>query len=78
MTAHFKMFKKIECTSLEKLGDRQIRISDYRRRSLRFTKRYQDSSAVSRRHNSFPLELIHKLPTHMLTTVNSEDSFKLH
>lgn len=45
MTAHFKMFKKIECTSLGKLGDRQMRISDYRR-SLRFTKRYQDSSAV--------------------------------
>lgn len=80
MTAHFKMFKKIECTPLGKLGDRQrgMRISDYRRRSIRLTKTYQGSSAVCWRDNSFPLELIHKLAAHMLATVNSEDSFKLH
>lgn len=73
MTAHFKMFKKIECNSLGNPGDRQggMRISDYSRRSVRLTKRYQDSSAVCWRHNSFPLELIHKLPAHM-------HSFKLH
>lgn len=48
MTAHFKMFKKIECTPLGKLGDRQggMRISDYRRRSVRLTKKYQDSLTV--------------------------------
>lgn len=48
MTAHFKMFKKIECTPLGKPGDREggMRISDYRRRSIRLTKMYQDSSAV--------------------------------
>lgn len=79
MTAHFKMFKKIECTPFGKLGDRQggMRISDYRRRSVRLTKKHQDSLAVCWRYNS-PLELIRKLPAHMLTTVNSEDSSKLH
>lgn len=48
MTAHFKMFKKIEYTPLGKLWDRQggLRISDYRRRSVRLTKMYRDSSAV--------------------------------
>jgi len=40
MTAHIKMFKKIDCTQLGKLGDGQggMRVSDYGRRAVRLTK----------------------------------------
>lgn len=41
MTAHFKMFKKIKRTSFGKLGEGQggMRVSDYRRRKIRVTKK---------------------------------------
>lgn len=49
MTARFKMFKKIECTPLGKLGDRQggMKVSDYRRKAIRLTRKSTKTHQLS-------------------------------